>query len=139
MIGITTAIAVSDGGAEGLGFAVPIDIAKDTAEQLIATGRVVHVWIGVEGEDVDSNTAAQLSINGGAMVKKVRGDSPASQAGIAVRDVIVRVDNESVSSMGALVVSLRTRKPGDKVNVGYVRDGQWRTVQVTVAQRPKNP
>ena len=59
--------------------------------------------------------------------------------GIAVRDVIVRVDNESVSSMGALVVSLRTRKPGDKVSVGYIRDGQWRTAQVTLAQRPKNP
>jgi len=139
VIGITTAIAVGDNGTQGLGFATPIDIAKDTAEQLIATGKVVHVWIGVEGDDIDSATAAQLSINGGAMVKKVRSGTPAAGAGIAVRDIIVRVDNQSVGSMGALIVSLRTRKPGDKVNLGYIRDGQWHTVQVTVVQRPKNP
>ena len=52
VIGVTTAIAVSDVGAEGLGFATPIDIARDVADQLIATGKVVHVWLGVEGEDV---------------------------------------------------------------------------------------
>jgi S1-C subfamily serine protease len=72
-------------------------------------------------------------------VKKVRSGTPAAGAGIAVRDIIVRVDNQSVGSMGALIVSLRTRKPGDKVSLGYIRDGQWHTVQVTVVQRPKNP
>ena len=81
----------------------------------------------------------RVPINGGALVKKVRAGTPAAAAGIAERDIIVRVNNESVGSMGALIVALRSRQPGDKVNLGYIRDGQWRTVQVNVVQRPKTP
>src|SRR5439155_10719186 len=67
VIGITTAIAVSEVGAEGLGFATPIDLARLSADQIIVTGRVVHVWLGVEGTDLDSATAADLDIDGGAL------------------------------------------------------------------------
>src|SRR5205085_2661558 len=84
----------------------PIDIARDAAEQLITTGKVVHVWIGVEGEDVDSDTATRLSINGGAMVRKVRAGSPADNAGLANRDIITHVDGHEISSMGGLIVGV---------------------------------
>ncbi|MCU1498183.1 MAG: Peptidase [Acidimicrobiales bacterium] len=138
VIGITTAIGVSDVGAEGLGFATPIDIARDIADQLIATGKALHVWMGVEGEDTDSSTATQLSIVGGATVKSVRGGSPAASAGIAAQDVIVAVDDQPVKSMGALVVALRSRRPGDKATIGYLRDGQPGVARVTLSERPKN-
>src|SRR5207302_2483768 len=71
VIGITTAIAVSEVGAEGLGFATPIDLAHLSAGQILTTGKVTHVWIGVEGTDVDSVTSADLDIDGGAVVGRV--------------------------------------------------------------------
>src|SRR5947207_12630365 len=64
VIGLTTAVATSD-GAQGLGFATPVDVARTSADQLITTGKVVHVWIGVEGTDVDAATANDMAIDGG--------------------------------------------------------------------------
>jgi putative serine protease PepD len=130
VIGITTAIAVSDVGAEGLGFATPIDIARDVAEQLITTGKVVHVWLGIEGEDGLNNA--------GALVRKVRAGSPAANAGVKERDVITSVESRKVTSMAALVVALRSRKPGQVVKIGLLRDGKPVTVQATLVERPRN-
>jgi S1-C subfamily serine protease len=138
VIGITTAIAVSDKGTQSVGFAIPIDIARETADQLIATGKVVHVWMGVEGEDVDAATAGSLSIDGGALVRSVRDKSPADIADLHDRDIITAVDGRPVNSMGALIVALRSRHPNDQVSVTYLRDGETRSCTVTLAVRPKN-
>jgi serine protease Do len=138
VIGITTAIAVSDVGAEGLGFATPIDIARDVAEQLITTGEVTHVWLGIEGEDVDGSRAEELGVDSGALIRRVRGGSPADRAGIAARDVITSVDGKPVESMAALVIQLRSRRPGQVVRVGLIRDKQPLTVTATLVERPRD-
>jgi len=135
VIGITS--AVGRAGTEGLGYAVPIDIARDAAQQLISAGRVAHVWIGLEGEDVDSFTAQQLAIEGGALVKTVRSGSPAADAHLDPRDVIVSIEGRPVTSMAALVIDLRARRPGDRVTVGYLHEGRARTTQLTLMVRPK--
>jgi S1-C subfamily serine protease len=139
VIGITAAVAINDNGPQGLGFATPIDVAHDVAEQLIGHGHVTHVWLGVEGEDVDSNTAGNLGIIGGAVVKTVVPNSPAANAGIAISDIITDVDSIRVRSMGALVVAMRQRRPGDRVTLGYWHNGAYRTVQAVLAERPANP
>ena len=138
VIGITTAIAVSDVGAEGLGFATPIDIARDVAEQLITTGEVTHVWLGIEGEDVDGSRAEELGVDSGALIRRVRGGSPADRAGIAARDVITSVDGKPVESMAALVIQLRSRRPGQVVRVGLIRDKQPLTVTAALVERPRD-
>ncbi|HUR18192.1 MAG TPA: trypsin-like peptidase domain-containing protein [Acidimicrobiales bacterium] len=139
VIGVTTAIAVSEVGAEGLGFATPIDIARDVADQIIAGGRAVHVWLGVEGEDVAASVAKELGVAGGAMIRSVRPDSPAGEAGMARRDVIVSVDGNPVRSMGALKVQLRTHRPGDEVTLAFHRAKQARFLKVKLAERPARP
>ncbi len=136
VVGITTALAVGEGGAEGLGFAVPIDVARSVADQLMASGRVVNVWIGIQGQDVDGATATELDLDGGAMVADVKRDSPAERAGLAARDVIVAVDGRPIVSMGQLVVGLRLHRPGTAVRLDVVRDRHRRTFTVTVAERP---
>jgi S1-C subfamily serine protease len=138
VIGITTAIAVSDVGAEGLGFATPIDLARSVGEELITTGKVVHVWLGIEGRDVDGQTAKQLGVPGGAMVQNVLEDSPADDAGLEAKDVILSVDGKEVDSMSALIVTLRSHDPGDKVRLGVLRDGKRQAMTVTLAKRPEN-
>lgn len=136
VIGITTALAMTDTGAEGFGFAIPIDAARNAADQLITTGKVVTVWLGVEGSDLDGATAVDLNLDGGAMIEKVKADSPAERAGLAPRDVIVRVDNKPVTSMTMLVVAVRAHRPGDVFTVEIVRDKQHHGMTVTVAERP---
>ena len=137
VIGITTAIAVDTRtGAEGLGFATPIDIARDVAEQLITTGRVVHVWLGIEGEDVDDAMAGELGVENGALVKRVREGSPADAAGIEPGDVIANVEGRRVSSMASLLVTLRSRRPGDVVELKVLREGKWAQMKATLAPRP---
>lgn len=138
VIGVTTAIAVSAVGAEGLGFATPIDIARDVAEQLITKGKVTHVWLGVQGEDLDPATAQGMGIDGGARVRQVTGDSPARRAGLEREDVITHIDDRPVTSMGALVVSLRGHKPGDVVQLTIRRDGKARTLAVELTERPRH-
>jgi len=137
VIGLTTAVATND-GAQGLGFATPIDIAHSAAEQLIATGKVTHVWIGVEGSDVDMATANALHVEGGALVGQVVKGGPADRAGLAARDVIVGVDGHSIGTMGALVVALRSRKPGDVVALDVMHNKNQKRITVTLAERPPN-
>lgn len=136
VIGVTTAIAVSEVGAEGLGFATPIDIARYVADQIIAGGRAVHVWLGVEGEDVDPGTARELGVVGGAMIRDVRAGSPAGKAGVAERDVIVAVDGVAVRSMGGLKVQLRTHRPGDEVTLSFHRGKVAGSLKVKLTERP---
>lgn len=136
VIGITTALAMTDTGAEGFGFAIPIDAARNAADQLISTGKVVTVWLGVEGSDLDGATAQDLNLDGGAIIENVKADSPAERAGLAPRDVIVRVDNKPVTSMTMLVVAVRSHRPGDVFTVEVVRDKQRHGMTVTVAERP---
>jgi S1-C subfamily serine protease len=136
VIGITTAVAASDAGGNGLGFAIPIDVARSIADQLMTTGRVVHVWLGVEGNDLDGATATDLDIDGGAMVGQVQSGSPAERSGLAPRDVVVAIDRHPVHSMGELVVALRSRVPGEAVNLDVVRDRRHWSATVTLTERP---
>lgn len=136
VIGITTAIVVSDGGAEGFGFATPIDIARSVAEDIIATGRAVHVWLGIEGRDLDAASAKARGLDGGAVVIDVVGASPAARAGLAADDVIVAMSGARVPSMSALVIALREHEPGERVDLEVVRRGERSTIDVELASRP---
>jgi S1-C subfamily serine protease len=136
VIGLTTAVATTDAGAEGFGFAVPIEAARAAAEQLLANGSVVTVWLGVEGSDLDAATAQELNLQGGALIERVVADSPAERAGLAPRDVIVSVNGKPVTSMGMLVVAVRTHHSGDVCTVEIVRDHEHHPMLVTVAERP---
>ena len=136
VIGITTAIAVSEVGAEGLGFAVPIDVAVRIGSQIISGGRAVHVWLGIEGRDLDVADAADAGLRGGAVVTEVSGDSPADDVGLLADDVIVALDGEAVPSMSALVVRLRERAPGDVVGLTVLRGGAEVRIEATLQERP---
>ena len=136
VIGITTAVVVTDTGAEGFGFATPIDTARNAAEQLITTGKVVTVWLGVEGSDLDGATAVDLNVDGGAIIERVKTGSPAERAGLAPSDVVVGMNGKPVRSMAMLAVAVRAHRPGDVVTLDVVREKQHHGIDVTVAERP---
>ncbi|MGH9275575.1 MAG: S1C family serine protease [Acidimicrobiales bacterium] len=134
VIGITTAVASDAGGR--FGFATPIDLARRVADHLLATGRMIHGWLGVEGTDLTTDEAQAMGLAGGAMVRDVAPGSPAAAAGITSDDVITELDGREVRSISGLVVELRRHDPGDDVVVGYWRGGQHGETTVTLGERP---
>jgi S1-C subfamily serine protease len=136
VIGITTAMAVSDAGPDAFGFATPIDIARSIAEELMATGKATHAWLGIEGSDLDGATAHDMNIDGGVMVRSVRDGGPAAAAGLAAKDVILSINGRQVLTTGALVVTVRALHPGDEVQVEVLRDKQRSTRRIALAERP---
>lgn len=137
VIGITSAAGATLTGSGGFGFSVPIDVAHSVADQLIAHGRVIAVWLGVKGGDLDPRTAAALGLDGGALVGEVKVDSPAQRVGISAQDVIVGIDGVAITTMGQLVVALRRHRPGDTVQLEVVRDGGRRLfLPVVLEERP---
>ncbi|HEX6420879.1 MAG TPA: trypsin-like peptidase domain-containing protein [Acidimicrobiales bacterium] len=134
VVGVNTAIASlaqgpsGQGGNIGVGFAIPIDTARDIADQLVEDGSVTHAYLGVGIADADNRS--------GALVGTVEDGQPAAEAGIEEGDVIVRVGDRTVAGAADLTAAIRSHSPGDTVEVAYVRDGNERTVDVTLDELP---
>jgi S1-C subfamily serine protease len=122
VVGVTTGVGDTDALR-----AVPIDLARIVAHDIIATGGPDHPWLGIEGRDLDADRAADWGIAGGAQLVAVVEESPADVAGLLEDDVVTHVGDTAVTSMGDLVTALRHHDPGDRVRLGYLRDGapQW--------------
>jgi putative serine protease PepD len=129
VIGINTAIATSGMGGSGnigVGFAIPVNAARQVADQLIANGRAVHAFLGVALADATGDQQ-------GALVTDVRSDTPASRAGLDDGDIVTKVDQSAVGDAADLSAAVRTHKPGDHISVTYLRDGQSRAADVTLS------
>jgi len=128
VIGINTAIASfggggGQGGSIGLGFAIPIDAAREIAEELIATGTAVHASLGVNAQTVTDGE------RDGAQVNNVEPGSPAATAGLQERDVIIAIGDRGVRSSEELVVAIDSYEPGDTVTIEFVRGSSSQTVE----------
>lgn len=140
VIGITSSIATLSGdgssGSIGLGFAIPIDLATDIAEQLIANGVAEHAYLGVTLQEgtatVDGVTRT------GAQIVEVQQGTPAAEAGLQPGDVIVGIDDHTVGSAEALTGYVRQYAAGDEVTLTVVRDGESIEVDVTLATREES-
>jgi putative serine protease PepD len=135
VIGINSAIRSSDssgsgqGGSIGIGFAIPINVAKATADKLIKGEKVQHPLFGVSVA-----TASDSNGNGsGALVAAVTKGGPADKAGLKKGDVITKVDDTKVPDSDTLVSVVAQHQPGDKVKVTYTRDGKTHTATATLA------
>ena len=136
VIGITTAKASPQAGAEGIGFATPINVAKRVADEIVTKGKASHPFLGVRGTDVSADQAGKLGVSEGALIMDVEPDSPAAKGGLRADDVVVSVDGNDVTSMSGLVVALRSKNVGDEVTLTVVRDGKREQLKVKLADRP---
>jgi putative serine protease PepD len=135
VIGVNSAIATlgfsGAPGSIGLGFAIPIDQARRTAEQIIATGVAQYPVMGVRLDPSHDEPGARIAADSDESPGVVR-NGPAERAGMRPGDVIVSIDGHPVSTPDELVVLLRTRQPGDEVTLRYVRDGVEAEVTLTL-------
>jgi len=139
LVGVPTAGATvpnSAGGSIGLGFAIPVDLAKSIADEIIATGRVTHAFFGLQAVPIPPAAAEQAGLPEGLFVQAVTPNGPAAAAGLRPEDVITKIDGEPATSSIQLQELTLTKKPGDTVSIEYTRDGQSATTTVTLAAQP---
>jgi putative serine protease PepD len=142
LVGINTLIQT--GGAQqsaGIGFAIPIDFAKDIADQLIATGKAVHPYLGISMDSVDANVASQLGLPAGTtgvLIQGVTAGSPAEKAGIVQGDVMVSLGGDPVASVEDAFAAIRGRRIGDKVEIAVLRGGSTKTLSATLGSDQGN-
>ncbi|MBE0627050.1 MAG: Do family serine endopeptidase [Burkholderiales bacterium] len=138
LVGINTAILSQSGGSIGIGFAIPVSIAKQVMDQLIATGAVTRGWVGVELQEITQELADsfKLATTAGVLVAGVQRGSPADRAGVRPGDIVVAVDGRPViepDSMRNLIVAL---KPGKTTTLRLKRGDQNLDLRVNVGKRP---
>jgi putative serine protease PepD len=139
LVGVPTAGAAvpnSGGGSIGLGFAIPVDLAKSIADEIIATGRVTHAYFGLQAVPIPPAAAAQAGLPEGLFVQAVAAGGPAARAGLRPDDVITSIDGEAATSNIQLQELTLTKKPGDTVSIGYARAGHSATTTVTLGAQP---
>jgi serine protease Do len=139
VIGINTAIYTQSFGYQGVGFAMPSNVVRDVYEQL-RTGdhKVARGSIGVEFSGVPNPVVLRIyGVKNGVPITNVRPDSPAAKAGLQGEDTITAVNGKSIKSGDELVSLISATKPGGKLNVTYVRNGQEKQATVVVADRAK--
>lgn len=137
VVGINTAIATNTGSYEGYGFAIPINIARSVAMDLIEHGKVIRPYIGVAIGPIDQTTAKALGLKGpaGVLVQSVESNSPAEKAGIKSGDVILKFDGAKVDHANQLQALVASKAPGDKASVEIFRNGKTEDKTVTLEER----
>ncbi|HEY5976719.1 MAG TPA: trypsin-like peptidase domain-containing protein [Solirubrobacterales bacterium] len=156
VIGINSQIETgggSSGGNVGIGFSIPINTAREVADQIERNGKVEHAYLGISGGSItpDLAKALNLPVDEGVLVAGVPKDGPAADAGIEAGDteatidgagvtlggdIITELDGKKVTGIEELMATIDGKKPGDEIEVTLLRDGDEKTVTVTLGNRP---
>jgi serine protease Do len=138
VVGVNSAIFSQSGGNVGIGFAIPIDLAKKVAEQLRKNGRVVRGWLGVRAQDVTATMAASVGLTRNpsdiAVVTEVAEKSPAAEAGIKTGDIIVEFNGKPVPKSHEFPTVIADIPPGQKVTLKIFRDKKEQMVGVKIGE-----
>ncbi len=139
VIGINTAIYTRSGGSMGVGFAIPINMARAIKDQLIETGSVSRGFLGVYMQDITPLLAESLELpdTDGILISDIIPDSPAEMAGIEQGDVIRKLDGQPVENTGAFRNTISSRKPGTIIEIEILRDGETQTISLETGLSPQ--
>ena len=138
LIGINSAIVTRSGGFQGIGLAIPSNMARRVMDDLIAEGRVIRAYLGVFPQDIDPNLAKALNLQGteGVLIANVEPGTPAAKGGLESGDVVVEVNGEKVANASRFRLKLGAMKPGEKATLKVIRNSNERNLTVTLDEFP---
>lgn len=138
LVGINSAIYSETGGSLGIGFAIPVSLAKQVMEQLVKSGRVDRGWLGVEMTELTPETAKELSVpdQSGALIAQVMPGGPAARAGLRAGDVVRSINRKPVADSGVLLNEITGLAPGQPADLVILREGRQQEIKVEVGRRP---
>jgi serine protease DegQ len=139
LIGINSVIYSRTGGSLGIGFAIPVSMAKGIMEQIIAEGTVTRGFVGVTPQDITPELAESLKLSAarGALIAGVTRGSPAEKAGLKTGDVIIAINEKPIQDRVAAMAIIAALKPGMNANFNVTRDQKQVTIPVEIGKRPK--
>lgn len=139
LVGINTAIYSQSGGNMGIGFAISADLARKVLQDIIKNGRVSRGFIGVEPRDVTDAIAKGLKLPRaeGSLVTGIEQGGAADRAGIRVGDVLIAVNDKPVKNSSELIQQVAALRPGEEATLTFFREGQQKTVSLSIRQRPQ--
>ncbi|MBK7998884.1 MAG: DegQ family serine endoprotease [Verrucomicrobia bacterium] len=138
LIGINTAILSRSGGNQGIGFAIPMNLARDVMESLVADGKVTRGYLGVMIQDVTPSLAKEFNLKDqkGALIGDVVPKGPAEKAGLKSGDIVLEFNGKAVTGSRQLKLQVARVKPSESVPVKVLRNGSTKTLEVTVRELP---
>ena len=139
LVGINTAIYSRSGGSQGIGFAIPVDSAKEVTEQIIEHGHVVRGWIGIEIQNITPELAESFNLKSthGVIIAGVLNHGPADKAGLKPGDIITAINGKEVLDGRHAIKLIARVAPGKKVNVYFLRNGTKMSQSVVTSERPQ--
>ncbi|WP_394352805.1 DegQ family serine endoprotease [Metapseudomonas otitidis] len=140
VVGINSQIFTRSGGFMGLSFAIPIDVAMSVADQLKASGKVNRGWLGVVIQEVNKDLAESFGLDkpAGALVAQVLENGPAAKGGLQVGDVILSMNGQPIVMSADLPHLVGALKPGTKIDLGIVRDGNRKNLSLSIGALPED-
>ncbi len=138
LVGVNTAIFSKTGGSDGIGFAIPIALAKGVMDQILRRGRVIRGWLGIAGRDISPEMAANRGVSeiSGVLVSAVLEDGPADTAGIEPGDIITHIDNRIPENSQEILSIISALEPGSEIVVKGWRDDQPFKLTAVISERP---
>jgi serine protease DegQ len=139
LIGINTAIYSRNGTSMGIGFAIPVSIARQVMDQIIATGTVTRGWIGVEVQDITPELADSFKLPNthGVLIAGIVRGGPADRAGVKPGDILIEVDGKPIADSSAMLNLVAAAQPGKPAALKLIRNSSTLSMKVTVGKRPK--
>jgi serine protease DegS len=138
LVGINTAVVAKTMGAEGIGFAIPVNMVRGVIHDLIAHGKVVRGWIGISAEDFSDEQAASVGLPHGGVVVVDLDPGPALEAGLRQGDILTGIDGSGVTSSQDILAHIARTQPGVTIKLAGVRGRATFQANITVRQRPRN-
>ncbi len=138
LVGINSAIFTKSGGSEGIGFAIPVSMARSVMKQIIEHGRVVRGWLGIEAQDLTPALAQSFGLENthGMLVAGVLRNGPADMAGLAPGDIITEIGGKPVHDAREAMALIAQQSPGTRVEITVIRQGKPLRLTAVIGQRP---
>jgi serine protease DegQ len=139
LVGINSTIFSQSGGSLGIGFSIPVSLARNVFEQIVRDGEVTRGWLGVEPTPVTVELARSMALvrAEGVLIRGIQRGGPADRAGMQVRDVGLEIEGKSTRNVPQLLARIAELPPGSNARIRVVREGQDVEIDVMIGKRPK--